>query len=553
MMMKAQLNKLNITHSESGIEIENHNKLSKASIDIDKMDSQKDLNSWTNWVEFILNALSQALKLTPKQAAALLAKENQLLIEAWTKGLKSGYGELTNFHHIIRENSIHLSNLIINEWNESSNVFKLVMNTLRWGILSNSSELVEENLNLLSKLALDFSSLNYLENTWEWFSAIENWLLIALLDLIDRHPHLFSIIVDTIANYSKGHLIELFSINLKEYYTDEVKYYESITSFLSLLLKSDIVKEEIKLFLTDKIDEILKKFEYYKDSNLKSATTTFINELWILYEEIMTDSNIQKYYKILKSFAKTSEKAVQFAKIGEMFKLLEIFTVKKNSAAPVIYKSLIFVLVDNHYDDTTRQYTISNFIKFFELSETIPVGILIEPLMKQFIESEGITYNYNVFDFELFSSLVNHPKIKLNDAIPILDILSKIYLNDIIFCNAASVPLLQIISKFIEDPLLLEYVKKLITLSLSMYLTVTLSRPSTQLSRPALPPSRIRKNKPAPPTQDDLNYRLQRCSIISLMHKIISLQSEPLNSLIQSLTLSITHQLGKFAFNFIKT
>ena len=147
----------------------------------------------------------------------------------------------------------------------------------------------------------------------------------------------------------------------------------------------------------------------------------------------MTDSNIQKYYRILKTINKTTLKAIQFVKIAEMFKLLEIFTLKKNSAAPVIYKSLIFVLVDNHQDSTTRQYMISNFIKFFSLSDTIPVGILIEPLMKQFSESEGVPYDYNIFDFDLLTSLVNHPKLKLTDAIPIMDTLAKIYLNDITF------------------------------------------------------------------------------------------------------------------------
>lgn len=116
-----------------------------------------------------------------------------------------------------------------------------------------------------------------------------------------------------------------------------------------------------------------------------------------------------------------------------MFKLLEIFTSQKNPAAPVIYKALIFVCVENHSDDTTRQFMMSNFMAFFEISESIPVGILLEPLIKQFMESEGSTYNYNTFDFEFFTHIAKHPKLKLNDAIPLMDALAKIYLNDIVF------------------------------------------------------------------------------------------------------------------------
>lgn len=236
-----------------------------------------------------------------------------------------------------------------------------------------------------------------------------------------------------ITSYSKGHLVELFSVNLKEYYSDEIKYWETVTSFLASLLSNETFKEELKEFLTDRIDEIITNFDSYQDSQLQSIVLTFLIELWILWEEIMTEQYAQSTLKNIKILMRTNEKAIQYCKVAEMFKLLEIFTVHKNPAAPVIYKSLIFMLVENYYEDTTRQYVMSNFVQFFESSESIPVGILLEPLMKQFIESEGTTYNYNTFDFEFFISVVKHPKFKQSDAVTLLDILAKIYLNNNVF------------------------------------------------------------------------------------------------------------------------
>lgn len=58
------------------------NKLPKAAVDIEKLEMDKSPNECSNCVEFILLTLSQALKLTPKQAAAFLAKDNQFLTEA---------------------------------------------------------------------------------------------------------------------------------------------------------------------------------------------------------------------------------------------------------------------------------------------------------------------------------------------------------------------------------------------------------------------------------------------------------------------------------------
>lgn len=83
------------------------------------------------------------------------------------------------------------------------------------------------------------------------------------------------------------------------------------------------------------------------------------------------------------------------------------------------------------------------------------------------VEAEGTTYHYNTFDFEFFTSIAKHPRLKLNDAIPLMDVLAKIYLNDPVFSFSSSIPFMLIVTRFMKFPILMGYVQKFITLALS--------------------------------------------------------------------------------------
>jgi len=88
--------------------------------------------------------------------------------------------------------------------------------------------------------------------------------------------------------------------------------------------------------------------------------------------------------------------------ISQMFRLLDQFSSERNRIAPVIYKTLIFSLVENHQDSKTREIFLQNFGFLFERVVTIPVALLIEPYVKLIHFAEGSTFQYQVFDFDFF-------------------------------------------------------------------------------------------------------------------------------------------------------
>ena len=196
----------------------------------------------------------------------------------------------------------------------------------------------------------------------------------------------------------------MFNDHFKQKYQEEEKYWDQITSFLPKLLSNEEFKQELDSFFKQKVEQITQEFEQYESDQLQCAVLTFVTELWSEHIEIINEAQSQMIINMLKFQSKSEQRAIKFVAVTQMFRLLELFTSLKRSEAPIIYKSLIFTLVDGHYDDTIRSFIMNHFTSFFETSESIPVGILLDPLMKQFMEAEGITYKYNTFDFEFFIS-----------------------------------------------------------------------------------------------------------------------------------------------------
>ena len=66
-----------------------------------------------------------------------------------------------------------------------------------------------------------------------------------------------------------------------------------------------------------------------------------------------------------------------------MFRIMENFAVIRHPHAPIIYKTLTFILVEFYWENDMRDMLLRHFIFLFKKLETIPVAILCEPLLKQ--------------------------------------------------------------------------------------------------------------------------------------------------------------------------
>ena len=116
---------------------------------------------------------------------------------------------------------------------------------------------------------------------------------------------------------------------------------------------------------------------------------------------------------MLKRGARDKHRPIRIVAVCELFRLLDKFSEEKNPSAPAIYKTLIFSLVENPADSNIRYLYLTNFTTLFEANPTIPIGLLIDPLIKQIQVLEGVTFFFKIFDFEFFKFLASHPKLQL--------------------------------------------------------------------------------------------------------------------------------------------
>ena len=51
--------------------------------------------------------------------------------------------------------------------------------------------------------------------------------------------------------------------------------------------------------------------------------------------------------------------------------------------APMLYKTLTFILVEFYWEIDIRELMLTHFVSLFKRVDSIPVAILCEPLLKQ--------------------------------------------------------------------------------------------------------------------------------------------------------------------------
>lgn len=140
---------------------------------------------------------------------------------------------------------------------------------------------------------------------------------------------------------------------------------------------------------------------------------------------------------MLKRAIRERAKSIRIASVAYLFKLLDKLSSTKNKSAPLIYKTLIFSLIENPNDPTIREMYFSNFKELFQSNPTVPIGLLAEPLIKQIQTSLGISFQLKIFDFDFFIYVIDHPKLSVSLGIQIFNLFSQIAVNDVSYSNAA--------------------------------------------------------------------------------------------------------------------
>ena len=117
---------------------------------------------------------------------------------------------------------------------------------------------------------------------------------------------------------------------------------------------------------------------------VRIAAISLLTELWLSQANFIEKQNthVNQLQQIYQRSSRDKQRSVRIVACTQMFKLLDKFATDKNLSAPTIYKGLIFSLVESPQDQTIRELYLTNFQYLYENQKSIPVGLLIEPLIK---------------------------------------------------------------------------------------------------------------------------------------------------------------------------
>jgi len=110
------------------------------------------------------------------------------------------------------------------------------------------------------------------------------------------------------------------------------------------------------------------------------------------------------------------------------------------------------MLIEFHADTELREMMLTSFADLFEEFDSIPVAIVLEPLIKQIQISDNVSYIWNVFDLDFFRCLAAHKKLTIGLAVGMAEILSRIATSDLFFAPYATELVLHLLYRFQKDP-----------------------------------------------------------------------------------------------------
>ena len=406
-------------------------------VDLDALSNEvaqlKELNQTRSVLEFIIVAICKSMSLNSKQAAALLTDNKKYLIHILTKGLSNKnfepvlffyqniLGNIDYFMKLLEINSIAYPNQI------SKNI-DLSLSTFKPGLLSKNLDVVFICSRLLSKIALECIENNLISAAWDWFISPNGGLEGCLL-CFKKHNDAAEVVVTLINNFGRFHIYELFTVYLKQLLQNDGAYFTFVADILPTFSKlsnfaDEFEKNNLKGFFLEYILEVSRS----PNINERIKTSLFLAEIWINFS-IYFNSEEENYriLSIFKSLYKDNNYLVQYTAICQLFRVLLIFSSERNSFVPIIYKSLIFNFIEYHHDLSLRELMISNFQYLFKMILSIPVGIMVEPYVKQIQYNLGRTYFFNMNDISFLTIIARHPRYNVKEAMLTLDILGKIF------------------------------------------------------------------------------------------------------------------------------
>ena len=208
-----------------------------------------------------------------------------------------------------------------------------------------------------------------------------------------------------------------------------------------------------------------------KHSNSVEADCSAIRVLSTLWQTLSNEVDSEQKEKILSTLQKVSRCSAVSAQIECLEALFGILLVlakaEDEECTPKVYKLLIFHLVEKHGDEVLRDMMLTNFIWILSAVDTLPINVVIEPLIRQ-----TAYYGACQLHFDLFDALLDHKRLGLKQAMLMVHLIGKICISDRQYHAAALSVLLKALKKYQTESVVHEYCSKFFRVLFSNFVEV---------------------------------------------------------------------------------
>ena len=425
--------------------------------DISLINQEKSLMDSESCIEFFVLSFTHNFGLSNKQATGLLAQGCKYLAHITAKGLKGDFEPVKAWLQDIYVSNDKLSFLIYEELEEGSIQFAL--GALKPGILSKDAEVVQWTLRVLSRLILDLTDKQILNEVWKWY-VDENLTEICVLSMKRNESEVKTHVIEFLLQIGQFSFIEFFTVLLRNVLSDNREYYECVCDILEHAKDSQSSLDDLAdCGVISYWCEMAGKdsdFGYGRPRDCRVTGIIFLSKIVTVFLNYFESSETQmnSILGLLNRTCRDENKILKFLSIGVMFHLFDLLAEWKSSFAPVIYRTLTFLLVETYTVVETRQFIQDNFVMVFKKNENIPVGIIVEPYLKRL---QVLDVPLEIFDYDFISTISQYPLLGLKQGIQIIDLVGKFYLNDPVFAKVSGVPFTQIASRFISQGPMQDY------------------------------------------------------------------------------------------------
>lgn len=418
---------------------------------LDNVNLNSQLIETESILEFLVLSFCKSFKVSPKVSAGLLAQNSTFLAQVIRKGLKRNFEPVLYWYELVNNFSDHLTSLIEKE----KKSIKVVLNCLKNGLNSMSEEVNKKCLNVLLGI---YNSLNKYENElFEWFIKGSDALFMCF-KLIDKNFEV-NCCIELVLAYTKSDLLIVFSDKLREYCSKPLIYLAFVQRVVRSFIHHGITNEIFSCGLMKQWIDLCLNTEILnqKDSNAKAQCFSFLSDIWDLFWQTFEsyESLSNSILTFIKKIIREGSRNFKILVFGQLFEIFFTFTERKITYAPILYKTLIFCLIENYHDERIREFMLINFRRILNEDLSIPLSIIIEPLIKQALILKHLVFH--IFDFDFYICVGRHPQLSLKDAILVIDLCGKVLTSDSVYCKTAEIPVMIISARFIEQKAYQDY------------------------------------------------------------------------------------------------